>query len=65
MNVESTESFKKDSDVKNNQKTKQTSSKNKQKHKRIETQFLLINVLKKIISECSICNQKEHSFMKC
>ena len=56
MNVESAESSNEDSDVKNNQETEQTSSKNKQKCKRTETQSLSTNTLKKIVSECSICD---------
>ena len=56
MNIESAESFNEDSDVKNNQETEQTSSKNKQKHKRTETQSLKSNASKKIVSECSVCD---------
>ena len=64
INIESAESFKKDSDIKNNQKTEQISLKNKQKCKKTETQLLSINASKKTISECSVCDQKKHSFMK-
>ena len=61
MNIESAESSEEDSDVKNNQETEQISSKNKQKYKRTETQSLLINVSKKTVSECSVCDQKKHN----
>ena len=64
INIESAESFKENSDVKNNQETEQISSKNKQKYKKIKTQSLLINVLKKTISKCSVCNQKKYSLVK-
>ena len=56
MNVESAESSDEDSDIKNNQETEQISSKNKQKYKKAETQSLKSNVLKKIISEYSVCD---------
>ena len=56
MSFESAESFEEDSDVKNNQETEQISSKNKQKCKRTETQSLSINVLKKTVSEYSVCD---------
>ena len=56
MNIESAESSKKDSDIKNNQETEQILSKNKQKCKRTETQSLSINALKKTVSECSVCD---------
>ena len=61
MNIESAESSEEDSDVKNNQETEQISSKNKQKCKRTETQLLLINASKKTVSECSVCDWREHS----
>ena len=54
MNIESAESSKKDSDIKNNQETEQILSKNKQKHKKTETQLLLINASKKTVSECPV-----------
>ena len=56
MNFESAEFSEEDSDVKNNQETEQISSKNKQKCKKIETQLLLINASKKIVSEYSVCD---------
>ena len=65
MNFESAEFSEEDSDVKNNQETEQISSKNKQKCKRTETQSLLTNVSKKTVSECSVYDRKEHSFVKC
>ena len=65
MNIESAESFKEDSDVKNNQETEQTSSKNKQKCKKTETQLLSTNASKKTVSECSVCDQREHSLAEC
>ena len=65
MNVESAESFKEDSDIKNNQETEQISSKNKQRCKRTEIQSLKSNALKKIVSECLVCDQREHSLAEC
>src|SRR5204862_5555930 len=56
MNVESAESFKKDSNIKNNQETEQISSKNKQRHKKMKIQLLLINASKKTVSEGSVCD---------
>ena len=65
INIESAESSEEDSDVKNNQKTEHISSKNKQKCKKTETQFLKLNVSKKTVSEYSICDQKKHNLVKC
>ena len=64
MNFESAESFKEDSDVKNNQETKQISLKNKQKYKKIKIQSLLINILKKIVLKYLVCDKREHSLVE-
>ena len=64
INFESAESFKKDSDIKNNQETEQILSKDKQKHKRTEINSLETNVSKKSVSEYSVCDKREHSLTK-
>ena len=65
MNVKSAEFSDEDSDIKNNQKIEQISSKNKQKCKRIKIQSLKSNISKKTVSECSICDQREHNLVEC
>ncbi len=63
-NFESAESFKEDSDIKNNQETEQISSKNKQKCKKIRINSLEINILKKLVSEYSVCDKRKYSLTK-
>ena len=54
-----------DSDVININKTKATLKSNNQRQKRSETQSLEINVSKKELTECSVCDMREHSLTEC
>ena len=54
-----------DSDVININKIKVMFKSNNQKQKRFRIQFLEINVSKKELTECSVCDMRKHSLTKC